>query len=62
MKPKSLLESEVASLESDVSGLEAEIEELSNQGIPGFPVSSIALGLLMSVAVVLYLSKPKPII
>jgi len=52
----------VASLESDVSGLEAEIEELSNQGIPGFPVSSIALGLLMSVAVVLYLSKPKPII
>ena len=58
------LEAEVTSLESDVSDLEAEIEELSNQGfeIPGFPVASIALGLLMSAAVVFYISKPKPII
>lgn len=59
---KTTLESEVASLESDVSSLEAEIEELSNQVIPGFPVSSMALGLLMSAAVVFYISKPKQII
>ena len=59
---KATLESEVASLESSVSDLEDEIEELSNQGIPGFPVSSIALGLLMSAAAVFYISKPKQII
>jgi predicted CXXCH cytochrome family protein len=59
---KATLESEVTALESSVSDLEAEIEELSNQGIPGFPVSSIALGLLMSAAAVFYISKPKQII
>ena len=59
---KTTLESEVTTLETSVTNLEAEIEELSNQGIPGFPVSSIALGLLMSIAVVFYISKPKPII
>jgi cell division protein FtsB len=59
---KASLELEVATLETSVTDLEAEIEELSNQGIPGFPMSSIALGLLMSAAVVFYISKPKPII
>jgi predicted CXXCH cytochrome family protein len=59
---KASLESEVATLETSVTDLEAEIEELSNQVIPGFPVSSIAIGLLMSAAVVFYISKPKPII
>jgi len=59
---KTALESDVATLESSVSDLETEIEELSNQGIPGFPVSSMALGLLMSAAVVFYISKPKQII
>jgi len=59
---KTALETEVTTLESSVTDLEAEIEELSNRVIPGFPVSSVALGLLMSMAVVFYISKPKPII
>ena len=36
-------------------------EESTNQGIPGFPVSSIALGLLLSAAMVIFITKPKPI-
>jgi predicted CXXCH cytochrome family protein len=58
---KETLESEVTSLETRVTDLEAQVEELANQGIPGFPVSSIALGLLMSAAIVFYITKPKPI-
>jgi hypothetical protein len=56
---KSSLETKVSGLESDVSSLEAEVEELSSGiRIPGFPVSSIILGLIIS-AVVIYLIKPK---
>ena len=40
---------------------EAPEEETPNQGIPGFPVSSMALGLLMSAAVILFITKPKTI-
>ena len=58
---KASLEGEVTSLETRVTDLEAEVEELANQGIPGFPTSSIALGLVMSAAVVFYITKPKPI-
>jgi len=57
-----LLEASKTSLESDVSGLETEIEELSNQGIPGFSGPSVLLGLLMSVVAVFYLSKRKQMI
>ena len=56
---KASLEAEVTSLETRVTDLEAEVEDLANQGIPGFPVSSIALGLLMSAAVIFYVTKPK---
>jgi len=40
---------------------EAPEEEPANQGIPGFPVSSMALGLLMSVALIMFFTKPKTI-
>lgn len=40
---------------------EAPEEEPANQGIPGFPVSSMALGLLMSAAVIILITKPKQI-
>jgi ABC-type transport system substrate-binding protein len=36
-----------------------EPEEAARPLIPGFPVSSIAIGLLLSAAVVIYISKPK---
>jgi formate-dependent nitrite reductase cytochrome c552 subunit len=58
---KASLETQVSSLESDVSALEAEIEETSRPLIPGFPVSSIVLGLLTSAAVIIFITKPKPI-
>jgi predicted CXXCH cytochrome family protein len=57
---KTTLESEVSSLETQVTSLESQVEELENQGgIPGFPVSSVALGILMSAAVIFYITKPK---
>jgi predicted CXXCH cytochrome family protein len=58
---KSSLETQVNTLESKVSDLEAEIEELSAQGggIPGFPTSSIILGLLISAAALYLVIKPK---
>ncbi len=40
---------------------EAPEEEPANQGIPGFPVSSMALGLLMSAALIMFFTKPKTI-
>ena len=40
---------------------EAPEEESANQGIPGFPVSSMALGLLMSAALIMFFTKPKTI-
>jgi len=40
---------------------EAPEEEPANQGIPGFPVSSMALGLLMSIALIMFFTKPKTI-
>ncbi len=58
---KATLETEVSTLETRVTDLEAEVEELANQGIPGFPVSSITLGILMSAAVVFYITKSKQI-
>jgi len=40
---------------------EAPEEEPASQGIPGFPVSSIALGLLISAAAIIFVTKPKQI-
>ncbi len=56
---KTSLESQVGSLESQVTDLQTQVTDLQNQGIPGFPISSIVLGLLMSAAVVFYITKPK---
>jgi hypothetical protein len=53
--------SQVNSLESQVKDLQTQVTDLQNKGIPGFPVSSIALGLLASAVILFYISKPKPI-